>query len=300
MGSPLFPCYCPTSSLPYAPSSPTHRPFSTKLLSSSFPPFLIVPFSDLGVVHCDIKPANIMSAHSTRHRHRHLPADGPGVGGVGSAPRLASAPEGEEEGVRWSLIDFGTSFTLNSSLDVGRRPDAEGKGMEGSDFTCLHPLPSLNRTLTSPPSPDAAEPLHYAYRTVSYCPPEAALGIDLPPSPGYDLWSLACVAYEAATGSKLFDVAAAAGGRDSSRAGDAAAAAAVSGVGRFGGDRGDIDEEDRLLLRLIVETIGPAPEQVCDAAEQVCDAPEQVCDAAEQVFHMPCCAYCVCTLGHPG
>ena len=153
--------------------------------------------------------------------------------------------------------------------------------MEGSDFTCLHPLPSLNRTLTSPPSPDAAEPLHYAYRTVSYCPPEAALGIDLPPSPGYDLWSLACVAYEAATGSKLFDVAAAAGGRDSSWGGDAAAAAAaMSGVGRFGGDRCDIDEEDRLLLRLIVETIGPAPEQVCDAAEQV--------------FHMPYCAHCVC------
>lgn len=237
-------------------------------------------------MHCDIKPGNICLRSPQRHQ---------------SCTDLAAA--------QWCLIDFGTSVQTggfsndqsgSKARDCSVSFDTEAISnsmMLPSSNTQGQRLPSLLKLPVAAPGAaahiaplgptrtPAQQPGYALYRSLPYCPPEAALDLPGGPTPAYDLWSVACVAFEAATGSKLFDVAASmaaahahrrdAGsggtfGWDQGNRGLQTAAGGGDGL-RLGATRGSVrndveqqEEGERHLMRLVVQTLGPAPPQVRD------------------------------------
>lgn len=251
-------------------------------------------------MHCDIKPGNICLRSPQRHQSR---------------TDLAAA--------QWCLIDFGTSVqTGGGSANSGAGSSNDQSGSKSQDCSVSFDAEAISNSMIVPSSktqgqrlpsllklsvaaPGAAthiaplsptmtpaqQPGYALYRSLPYCPPEAALDLPGGPTPAYDLWSVACVAFEVATGSKLFDVAASmaaarahrrdAGsggtfGWDQVKRGRQTVAGGGDGLrlaAARGGVRSDVEQEEeeegeRHLMRLVVQTLGPAPPQVRDNARK--------------------------------
>lgn len=260
-------------------------------------PFSACLFRQHGLVHCDIKPGNICLRSPQPHQ---------------GCMDLAAA--------QWCLIDFGTSVQTgggSTNSGAGASNGVSGSRAQGCDVSFdteaisnsmivptqgLRPASLSNLSVAaagaathiaplSPTLTPAQQPGYALYRSLPYCPPEVALDLPGGPTPAYDLWSVACVAYEAATGSKLFDVAASmaaarahrrdAGSRatfgwDQGKRGRQTVAGGGDGL-RLGAARGSVrsdveqeeeEEGERHLMRLVVQTLGPAPPQVRDDARK--------------------------------
>ncbi|KAI8463024.1 MAG: kinase-like domain-containing protein [Monoraphidium minutum] len=200
---------------------------------------------DHRAVHRDVKPSNLMLAGPLFQRA----APPPGGGGAqrGSVRPLASR---ELAAATWVLADLGSAATLAPVLRWRR----------GALPLPWVPLPVLSWEARGEPS----------YETPAYSPPEAVL--ELPATPAWDVWSLGCTLFEAATGTILFggiEQAAAAAAAADEREGAAARGGSPGTPGwqwrGSGGGSSQVRREraeqagDAAHLALVRRLLGPPP-----------------------------------------